>query len=199
MRTASVRSPQPIALKSNVPESPSSANLEQVPDRALKPLPIASTSKSGKEATPKETSKPQIARSEELQLHSLPEQGVKLSRWISHVANSLVQIVSGVLDRIPGGGGQAPNPGDDPLLPSDVQVPAAPPPTAPSPAGWLYIAGGFFMSGLGTFCAGYETHHLQPALLALFSAFLMKGGRHVWTFSELAPNSLPRLPDERPG
>jgi hypothetical protein len=182
-----------------------------VPGSGVESVREALISKLGNERTAEETPRQPIpdttmwnksgrsAQVEEMSLGSFTEQAVKLSHWVGHVAHRVAETVSRVLDSLLRAGGRAPGPGDDPLFPSEVHVPAAPPPTAPSPAGWFYIAGGFFMIGHGTSFAGYETLLLQPALLALFSVFLIKGGRHIWTFSELAPNSLPRLPDERPG
>ena len=132
-------------------------------------------------------------------LASLPNQTAEMSGWIGNVADRMAQAVSKVLGGLLGSGNEAPNPVDEPLIPS-VPLPAAPPPVPPVPVGGPSFASGSSSGWSISSASDHEKLLQQFAILILFSIVLLKGGEYRWITREpLAPSLLARPPNERPG
>jgi len=119
-----------------------------------------------------------------------------LAGWVGKAADDVVGGIAEAAGRLRGGGPS--NPADEPLVPA--RAPAAPPP-APVPVGGASFTGGSASGGPN---ASSDDHdgpiHQQFSVLDPFSFALWQGDGRAWPSHKLlAPTSLPRPPNDRPG
>jgi hypothetical protein len=125
-----------------------------------------------------------------------------LAGWAGDLADRAAEtagrVVKDAADGPPPGG-----PDDDPPLPPPKPVPAPPPPAPAAPAGGLHFSGGSPSGGPNNPSAGNlhdEPTQQQFAVLDAFCVALSRGGGRIWWSHELlAPSSLARPPNGRPG